>query len=333
MEILQAIGVVVAVWGSLTAFAAQTGRSEDALVFGVYVEDRGSLENVLLLAESLRSFGGRYKGAPVKLYVPPDLTDLEPVTAGRIKALGVEVIVSRMPEKAKWFFYAGKVFAAARAEAEVSDSGETLVWLDPDTIILGEPRELVLPETKALAYRPVMHKNVGLLYSEPLDEFWGRAFQLLSVPEESFFTMTTPADGDTIRPYFNAGCLAVRPERGLMSDWADCFTTLYEDSLMAGMCEADAAKRIFLHQVALTGAILRHTGRDEMTELSAAFNYPIFFEEMFGAKNTFDDITGVVTLRYEYYFKDPDPDWDRRLKGPRDRIAWIKERVARRNSR
>ena len=52
------------------------------------------------------------------------------------------------------------------------------------------------------------------------------------------------------------------------------------------------------------------------------------FESKFGAKRDFRDLTGVVTFRHESYFKDPAPDWERQLRGPADRIAWIKTHLA-----
>jgi hypothetical protein len=293
-------------------------------VFATFAEDADALRNVLLMAESIRTFAGKYKGAPIWVYMPPLLAEQEAEGLRKFERLGVEVETSEAPEAALWFYFAAKVFASAKAEAQAQGRAEILVWLDEDTIMLQEPVEFMLPEGKSLGYRPVMHKNIGLLRSEPVDRFWGRAFELMSVPETSLFPMVTPADGDTIQPYFNAGCLILRPERGLMARWIQNFTVLYGDSLMAEMCKADVKKRIFIHQVALAGAILTHLKREEMLELSSRINYPIFFEQMFGAKHVFDDITGVVTFRHESYFRKPAPDWDKKLKGPADRIAWIK---------
>jgi hypothetical protein len=280
------------------------------------------------MAQSIRSFGGKYKDAPIRVYVPTGLAEQAPETAARLRELDVEVRPSEAPEDASWFYYSAKVFAAARAEAEARGKVEILAWLDEDTIVLREPDEFILAEGKNLGYRPVMHKNIGLLYTEPVDAFWGRAFDLLAVPETSLFPMVTPADGDTLKPYFNAGCLIVRPEGGLMARWVDCWRVLYKDSLLTEMCRTDVKKRIFIHQVALAGAILTHLEREETTELSSRVNYPIFFEQMFGAKRVFDDITDVVTFRHESYFRKPAPDWDKRLKGPTDRIAWMKKHLA-----
>ena len=70
-----------------------------------------------------------------------------------------------------------------------------------------------------------------------------------------------------------------------------------------------------------------------MIEFSPRINYPIFFEQMFGAKRIFGDITDVVTFRYESYFTNPAPDWHKKLKGPADRIAWMKEHLVTQESR
>jgi hypothetical protein len=318
--------LIVTCSAMLSCLASDT-ESKPPIVFATFAEDSGSLSNVLLMVESMRTFAGKHKSAPVWVYTPADLAEQESQTIERLAGLDVEVKSSEAPDEALWFFFAGKVFAAAKAEAEARGSAEILAWLDGDTIMLQEPDEFLLPDGRSLGYRPVMHKNVGLMWTEPVDAFWGRAFELMSVPEASLFAMVTPADGDTIKPYFNAGCLVIRPERGLMMKWVECFNALYKDSLMAEMCRADIKKRIFIHQVALAGAILTHLEKDEMIEFSSRINYPIFFEQMFGAKRVFDDITDVVTFRHESYFRKPAPDWDEKIKGSADRIAWLKERL------
>jgi hypothetical protein len=327
VNILVPLWISIIAWCALLPCVAWAEGTRQPIIFATFAEDSGSLGNVLLMAESIRTFGGRYKDAPIRVYMPAHLVEQEAGAVAKSKDLDVEVRSSEAPEDAAWFYFSAKVFAAAKAEAEAKGAAEILAWLDEDTIVLEEPGEFLLPEGKCLGYRPVMHKNIGLLWTGPVDAFWGRAFDLLSVPEATLFPMVTPADGDTLKPYFNAGCMVVRPERGLLAKWADCWTTLYKDSLLTEMCRADAKHRIFIHQVALAGAILTHLEKDEMLEFSPRINYPIFFEQMFGAKRVFDDITGVVTFRHESYFRKPAPDWEKRLKGPADRIAWIKERL------
>ena len=193
-------------------------------------------------------------------------------------------------------------------------------------MFLAEPREMILPPGTALGYRPVFHRNISPLSSEPLDEPWQRAYDLMKVRSDAVFPMPTVADGDSIRPYFQAGCLVVRPSRGLLRKWLESFATLGGDRELRAMCERNGRWRTFAFQVALTGVVLNELSRSEMLLLPDSVNYPVFFKEMFGAERDFHDITGAVTIRYEHFFDDPPPDWDRQLTGPADRIAWLQGR-------
>ena len=320
--------VIASVTALALASAACAGDPSPAdlrpIVFASFAESPQQVEHVRLLAASIRTFAGAYKDAPVRLYTPAGLIAEGSEARKSLSALGVEIRHSTAPAAALWFFYAAKVYAAAQAEAEAVGEATILAWLDDDTVVLQQPDEFLLPAGKNLGYRPVMHKNVGLFYKEPMDAFWGRAFALLGVKEASIFPVVTPADGDTLRTYINAGCLAIRPKRGLLGRWAECFSVVHPDPELTEMCRQDSAKRIFIHQVALAGAILTHLARDEMIEFSDRLNYPIFFESTFGAKRDFHDLSGVVTFRHEAYFKKPAPDWEEQLTGPADRIAWIK---------
>jgi len=139
--------------------------------------------------------------------------------------------------------------------------------------------------------------------------------------------MVTPADQDTIRPYFNAGLLVVRPEEGILRNWEKYFYQLSHDTLIRSMCEQDFLKRLFLHQTALTAAVLNHLNPDQLCLFSDKINYPVFFKEMFGASKEFVDITEAITIRHESYFRDPDPEWHNKLIGSADRIEWIEENL------
>ena len=307
-------------------------NSPQPIIFATFTESKSDLSSICITVKSIRAFAGKYNNAPVWVYMPETLMAQESETLEKLVALNVVVKTSEAPDTATWFYFARKVFAAAQAEAEAEGHTAILAWLDPDTIFLLEPDEFILPKSTTLGYRPVMHKNIGLLYTEPLDEFWSRAYEKMNVDENTLFPMITPADVDTIRPYFNAGCLIVKPHQSTLRKWADYFTILYQDSVLAELCRQDIYKRIFIHQAALTGAILNHVDREKMLQLSDRINYPIFFQEMFGAKRVFNDITNVVTFRYESYFRNPVIDWYEQLNGPADRIEWMKKNLDKRFS-
>jgi YD repeat-containing protein len=295
------------------------------VIFVCSASSPAQLERVYRLAESIRAFAGRYRDAPIWVFGPEKLTTQNATEQGRFASLNVALKRFEIPDEAGWYYLSGMVFAAAEAERQAAGKAAVLVFMGSDTIVLEEPSEFVLPDGISLGYCPVMHKNISPLYTEPLDAYWSRAYSIMNIDESAVFKMITPADGDVIRPYFNAGCLSTRPERGLFRKWAATYIELCRDSLLKREAEKNTMKRVFTFQVALTGVFLNNLGRDEMMEFSKRYNYPIFFKEMYGAKYDFHDITNVVTIRYEDFFEKPLPDWDKLLDGPPDRIAWIKE--------
>ena len=301
------------------------------VIFASYAGDGEQLHNTRILVESIRTFGGQFADAPVWIYAPSSVLKTQEKLVKSFSPLGADVRPSDAPRESREFSYAGKVFAAARAEAAAKGAFSILVWMDEDTVVLAEPRELLLVQGKTLGYRPVTHQNIGSLYSEKPDAFWRRVYEKLSIPESAVFPMKTVADGKTLRPYFNAGLLAVRPERGLLNKWAEAFSSMYSDPVLAEICRKDERARTFLHQAALSGAIMKHLGRDEMALLPDGYNYPVFFKETYGADKAFNTLDGVVTLRYDVAFRNPAPDWSTKLKGPAATVSWLEKRLGRRS--
>jgi hypothetical protein len=297
------------------------------VVFASYAGDSGQLHNTLILVESIRTFGGRFADAPVWIYTPESVLKTQESLVKNLASLDAEVRPSDMPRDALAVPFAGRVFAAARAEAAAKGAFSILVWTDEDTVVLMEPRELVLAREKSLGYRPVMRQNIGSLYSEKPDAFWRRVYDKLSVPESAVFPMRTVADGKTIRPYFNAGLLAVRPERGLLTKWAEAFSVLYRDPVIVEICRKDERARLCLNQAALSGAIMKNLGRDEMALLPDGYNCPILFKEPVDADKAFGTLDGVVTLRYDAASRNPAPDWSAKLKGPAATVSWLEKRL------
>lgn len=306
-----------------------TAPATEPVVFAVYAESYEELSHVELLAESLRAFGGSLSQAPIWVYLSESLSvSVRDNKLNRLWALEVEIMTSDVPEGAGWFYFAGKTFAAGEAETDAEGRAEVLVWMDEDTIFLSEPSDLVLNAQVDFAYRPVMHNRTGSLASESPDPVWSRIYELLKLDPDKLLTMTTPADRQVIRAYFNVGLLAVRPERGVLRGWGEAFKTLYRDPGLADVCRQDDTWRIFLHQAALVGPVIDRLKRAAISELPDSYNYPIFFKKMFGAEEEFDDLTKVVTLRYDTYFREPDPNWSDLLKGPAESIAWLKDRLS-----
>lgn len=278
----------------------------DQLAFATYVSDKEDLYWAAVLAESIRSFAGRFGRAPIDLYLIDPDEDLKQAASEKFGPFEVTIYNSPTPKAAKRFPYAGKAFASAQAERNAEGKAAILAWLDPDTVFVREPGHFILPDKITFGYRPVMHKLIGSLFAEPPDEFWSRLYQKLRVNSEHIFPVTAPVDGKIIRAYFNAGILVVRPERGLLRRWPDAFGELYADPFFVEQCQGDQRKMIFLHQAALAGGLLRTISREETIELPDTYNYPFFWliEELppDRRKKSLDE---VITFRHDMWFSDP----------------------------
>jgi len=296
------------------------------IVFAVFAETEEQKIHAGILAESLRAFAGKLRNAPIWIYMPEGLLKADNGFIEKMASLNVEIKSSQAPKDSLRFYFARKVFAAAKAESEASETAEIVVWMDEDTIVLRQPEEFSLSKEVSFGYRPVMHNIIGSPLPEPPSEFWRLVYEKLNVSESSIFQMVTPADNAAIRPYFNAGLLVVRPERKIFRKWAESFKVLYQDPVIVEMCNKDIKKRIFLHQIALVGAALNLLKPDDMQELSSIYNYPLFFHLNFKSDKKFDSIEEIVSIRYDTYFRNPKPNWYQDMKGPVDKIAWMKAR-------
>jgi hypothetical protein len=334
LSTLLALTLVGSAPSSRGSVAADSGRpvnpaKEHQVIFATFAESASQLEHIIALAESIRKFAGAYSTAPIWIYMPDTLAKtVDEALITQLASLQVAVKTSTAPTESLAFFYSRKVFAAAQAEADALDKTAILVWMDDDTVVLREPKEFELADGISFGYRPVMHRLIGSLYAEPPDSGWARVYSLLSVPDAAIFPMTAVADGQVLRPYFNAGMLVVRPERGILRKWAAAYPTLYQDSVFIAKAAQDQRWRVFLHQIALSGAVLNLLKPGEIVELSGKYNYPIFFNAMFGgATQEFDNIDSVVTLRHEAYFRQPDPEWRKKLKGSTEVVTWLGEHL------
>jgi hypothetical protein len=272
------------------------------IVFGTYAADSDALYWILVMVESLRTFGGELRNAPVWVYLPDNQREVEKSVETRPIPTKVTLKRSNTPADARQFWFSGKVFAAALAESDAVGRYQLLVWLDPDVLFVKEPRDFLLPDSISLGYRPVMHRLIGSLFSEPPDEFWTRVYDKMGVSSSAIFSMATPVDQVTIRAYFNAGLLIVRPEMEVLRKWPECYAVLYSDAVFLDWCKQDKRKAIFLHQVALAGDILSTLRKTDMVELPATYSYSLFLRDKYPVSQRPASLDDVVLFRHEFIF-------------------------------
>jgi len=280
-----------------------------------------SILKALMMANSLRSFGGRLKDSPVWVLVPETMSKFTEAIQDEITLLKVAVVPFEFATEGPRIPFTAKIAAAVHAEAILKGDTKRLVWLDCDTIILREPDEFLLPDGMVFGYRPVHHKLIGPTWGEPLDPFWALIYQTCEVPEDRQFQMTTHTREKT-RPYFNAGTFVISPERNLMAKWQFAFEKWFNKPEFQAFYQADERYLIFMHQAIFTGMMLHELRVDEMLELSPKINYPLHLHSEIPLELRPLSLSDLTTLRYENLFEPP--DWQEKLAILQPLQSWLK---------
>ncbi len=249
----------------------------------------------ILLARTLRKFGGTLADAPLIIFHPQD-RPLDAESARQLAGLSAETLPFEFDPDARNFPLAAVPFGAAAAEGHAPNA-DLLVWLLPDTLILNPPEDFLLEESQQLAYRPVHHQNVGSAWGEPLDPFWEKIYAHCKVPEVRIFKMTTCYQ-EHVRPYFNAGLLVTRPQNGLFQAWLESFLNAYRHPDFTPFFEQQKYA-VFLHQAVLAGVILNHFSSDALAELPESYNYPLHMHDSYPSVGKVGRLAELVSARYE----------------------------------
>ena len=279
----------------------------------------------VLLAASVRAFGGSLSHSPVWVLLPSTSVPLLATTRKALAACGAHMIPFEIDPALLALPFSTKAFASAAAESQAPGQVDILVWMDTDSLVLREPRELLLADRIALGCRPVDLAWIGSAYDKPLDPFWQFVFEGCRVPESRVFPMTTSVDQKQIRAYFNAGLLVVRPQSGLLQRWRDNLLTL---SLLAGFeefCRRDPLYRRFIHQAVLAGTILSLLGKEDIQELPHWVNYPLHLHDRYPADRRPARLNDLTLARYEEFFDNP--HWSEILPAEEPVNSWVTEHL------
>ncbi|MFX1417662.1 MAG: flavin reductase family protein [Promethearchaeota archaeon] len=266
------------------------------LIFA-YVSDCSDPKD-LLLAASIRKFGGSLSGYPIWVLIPKREESVVNEIKNLFLLLNVDLIPFSTEDESKFPFIT-YVLAAANAEALAKEKTKLLAWLGSNTIIFNEPKHFLLDNDKNLGYRPVHHTNIGSFYDESIDPFWDLVYQKCNISKEQIFPMKTHVDHNKLRPYFNAGCLIIRPENGLLQSWWNTYKELHNEKCIKDYYNKNYIYAIFIHQVILSGVILSTMERSELFELPFDYNYPLNLYYNCPFVYRAKDVNKLITVRYE----------------------------------
>lgn len=232
----------------------------------VFCLERGALESqALLLCRSIRRYAGRYRGASIHTFQPRPGREIGRETRRQLGELGAVHHDEALNTEFSGYPYGNKVFACARAEEILPE--DLLVFLDTDTLILGEPADLDLPPGIDFAALPVSRSRLASTGPGDANEpYWRRIHEVCGVEGEAF--VTTTIDHRRVRAYFNSGLIAVRRGAGLFASWKDDFLRL-----MRGGHTDGPAGVAGMDEVSLAVTLGRVFERGRILDLR--YNYPL----------------------------------------------------------
>jgi hypothetical protein len=290
------------------------------MAFACLAGTEAQARHALLLAESLRAFGGRLAGSPVMALIPVAGVVGPELEAGLLSC-DADLVPFALPAPLDKVPLAERAAGAAQAEVAAQEIARLLVWLDSDSLILREPLGLQIRPEARIGCRPVDLRLIGSPWDEKPDAFWEAIYAGCGVKHDSIFPVRTTVEGQAIRAYFNAGCLVVRPEARLLRRWQAAILTL------AGRDEFGALsgrERLFFHQAVLAGTLLAALSREEIAELPSTVSYPLHLHKRVPNDRRPASLRQVELFRYESVF-DLD-DWGSRVPVDDDLCAWLEAR-------
>jgi hypothetical protein len=272
----------------------EQGGSGEGTVFVTLVGTAEGRAKAELMIDSLRTFGGAMRECPVWLFE----ADPEGIPCADLAGNGVEVHPLEVPESLRRNWFAGKVWACARAEEMAGPEVHSLVWMAPDCLVIQPPVLLGLDQDQDAAVRPVHHKNIGLHVDEPLDPFWRGVYQAVGVPDVPV-TVRSFVDGERLRAYYNSHVLSVRPARGIFRRWLQLFEELVGDQAFQEAACQDAGHQVFLHQAVLSTLLADSLLSESVRTLPPEYSYPYNLHAEVPAGRRAHALNDLVCIAYE----------------------------------
>lgn len=267
--------------------------AESTLVFATVLDSPEQLAAIKLLIASLRAFAGTLAGSPVWVF---DRT--QTLSSQELNDSNVKIIPLKLPTATRNYFFASRVEACARAEALAAGRFASLVWIDPECLILNPPDLFALGQDWDAALRPVHIKNVGLVADEPLNSYWAGIYQVVGL-EVSTLTLESFVDRQQIQPYFNTHAFSLNPALGLLQQWSEKFKVLVtDDSYQQRSCQPQL-HRIFLFQALLSALLIARLDSDRIRILPASYNYPYNLHARVPKQRRAQIMNALTTLVWE----------------------------------
>jgi len=290
--------------------------TENRVAFVTAVEPVGAMQTqILLMAESLRRWGGRLADAPILCVSPRFHLPLQRSILARFDELGITHIDRNQNHQLSWYRFINKPLALI--EARQATDAENLVWLDADVLVLDEPDSFLETNSDFAAIFTGGDMATTSL-SHPLNAYWRETCGRLGLELEEL--PWVEADGRRVRYCIQAGVFRIRRRSPVVDHYLGNLEALMDSRVVPSV------HGLFYHEtMALT--LAPFTSGSSWSELPRSHNLVISGVSEDG------QIKGLESARILHYqagfFSATRNELLSALGRCRpDRLAWLEERIS-----
>ena len=296
---------------------------QQSIILGFYSPVGYEVQSLLLI-RSLRQFGGDMSELPVWALFPEG-DEVPPEYIKALDSLQTRIVPFQIDDKIRRFPFASKTIAAARAESLADDENHLLVWHDRTGFINQTPKAFDLAPDKTFGFRPTDIANIGAPFGQPLPQFWTKVCKTFGISADQLPLITSIIDRTKLHLYVNAGLLVVRPESSILRVWAENLQSTYDLPEFSKFYQEDQRYEIFMHQAALTAAVVQQTDPAERFILPENYLFSVdnFLEYPQELKP--DSLDEIITGRFHDFFALD--NWEELIIASDRLVNWFKAQL------
>ncbi len=167
------------------------------------IEAGGLEQQVVLLAETLRQFGGKWAATPFYAVKPRPGPALARETVRRLKALDVVVVDESLSGAFSWWDMVNKPASLRYVEEHATTPYVT--WMDGDMMILREPQDYQPAPGFDYKGRAAEAFDIASNGSDERADYWRRLCDVFGLDFDAFPTITSFPDAKPIKAYWQGG--------------------------------------------------------------------------------------------------------------------------------
>jgi hypothetical protein len=269
--------------------------------------EAGYLEQeVLLLAESLRRFGGRRADMPLVAVRPRKGPRIARATRRKLSELDVTLVEDETLSVAySWWAMANK--PAALAHVEEKARTPNVSWIDGDMMVLRQPASFAPPRGYDFIARAGEAYDVASNGHDEKAEFWRRLCDRFGLDFDAFPDLTSFPDEKPIKAYWQGGLLTYRRELRFSRK----FKEIYE-GILDGDIASKHAGTYHTDQVSI--ALTVQAQGLKVAQYDARMNFNV--SPLDKANSAKLPITDIQIMQYHGSLWPADYPWTRSLLGP-----------------